>query len=164
MVINGGTAWARMNIPDMLISDLLAEGQPPPIVTGTVRLPQGGTRPSEAAVIAGQEYLAGAKEPTDIIENMQKKFDTVAPVEVRECFVEGDASAASTVLTGLVQSETADILAAYPENNDEAIAVREFIQNVTVETGADTTMDEMISTITPQLISLAASMAGGVVS
>ena len=148
-----GTAYAKLNIPDSTMTDLLTKGQDPPIVTGTVHLPQGGTRPSKAAVIAGQEYLEGAKEPTDIVDEMQRKLATIAPAEIKDAFMSGDIQTAKPLLTGLVQTSGVDIGQAYPENDDEAIAWQQWIQQVSVEVGADITKDELISRAKEEVLS-----------
>ena len=120
------------------------EGQEAPEVTGgNIQLPQGGTRPSKAAVTGGV-FEEGMEVPIDILENMQMKLQTIAPEELKEAFMSGNVHSAEAMLTGLIQTELADVSQGFADNADEAEAVSNAIASVHVKTNCTISYDELV--------------------
>lgn len=75
-------SYDNVNDPGDFLS-VLTEGQDAPEITGTVHLPQGGTRPSNVKFFyPGQVYEEGAKEPVVFPENDSRLLESYGHDEV----------------------------------------------------------------------------------
>lgn len=80
--------YDSVNDPGDYLSVLL-EGQEAPEITGTVHLPQGGTRPTNVKFwYPGQTYDEGAKDPVVIPENDNKILQSFAKPKTMDAYNE----------------------------------------------------------------------------
>ena len=144
MVINGElSCWIEKDDSQWFFQAAESGQEAPEVTGGAIELPQGGSRQSRAAVTGGV-FQEGAEIPIGIMENMQAKLQTIAPEELKSAFMSGDVHAAETLLTGLIQTEIADVGQGFADNADEAEAVQNAIASVHVKTSSTITYDELI--------------------
>ena len=153
MAINAvGTATVRIKTPETSAANIIENGQDAPAVTGIVHHLDGSVTNSEAVIQAGQLYYEGAKEPLDIKENMEKKITSVASTVLKDYILNDVPQNAAAELTSLAHTELADISQAWAGNEEEAIALEQYITNTMVEVECDFTKESLINTVREEVV------------
>ena len=113
-------------------------GMPAPKVTGgSINLPQGGTRPSKAAVIGGI-FEEGSESATYAEQNSRNILDTILPQEIQNKISNllengNDLKDIEFFSSNIVKSEYNKIAGEFSDNVDEAAATDTVINSISVK-------------------------------
>lgn len=115
-------------------AEVMDKGKPDAIVDSPViELPQGGTAPSEAAVIHGQPFFGTSEPGSNFIENGYKKIGSLLPGLISDVFGGiDDLVSVETFLTNVVQADVEGISGEYRDNENESIATDMVIHSIRV--------------------------------
>jgi len=149
--------------------ELMDEGISPPSVTGgDIILPQGGTRPSRAAVTGGI-FTEGSEAAGYAEENSKKIISSVINEEIQDHITEllsgGSANDIEMFLTNIVKNEYIKIASEFKDNPDEIEATNQVIDSIYVNVSINgPTMDEIQNAAKEFAMGEIKKMLGGVAS
>lgn len=123
-------SW-EIEVPDIPMTGIIENGQGPPAVTGTVELPQGGSRQSRSFG-RNTTYAEGAEPGTHVIRDTETMLKTVMPELARDAFNDIDSAAErlkdlEVFGTNLLQNRFEAVQTEYPNKDEEA--AKSIIQN-----------------------------------
>lgn len=149
--------------------EIMDEGIAAPSVTGgEVNLPQGGTRPSKAAVTGGI-FTEGSEAAGYAEENSKKIISSVLGDEVQNHITEllngGSVNDVEMFLTNIAKNEYIKIASEFKDNPDEIEATNQVIDSIYVNVSINgPTMDEIQNAAKEFAMGEIKKMLGGVAS